>query len=77
MNKRDAILALTQRLSNERYKKSAAEVNALRTSQIGQGIRADKIRTYRERDNIVINHLNRKTARYRQVMKGKIDGLWD
>lgn len=43
-----------------------------RRDQIGKGNRGDKRRTYRVKDNIVIDHVTGKTARYKDIIKGKI-----
>lgn len=53
---------------------NAAEVKT-RNSQIGSGERSDKRRTYRERDDLVVDHITNKTARLKDVMKGKINLL--
>jgi peptide chain release factor 1 len=46
-------------------------------SQIGAGCRGDKIRTYREQDGIVTNHLTGKKASYSRVMKGFLEDIWN
>jgi len=76
-NKRAAIAALTDRLSLYQEKTELLNINSTRVDQIGAGLRGDKIRTYREKDNRVVNHENGKSARYRQVMNGNISVLWD
>lgn len=76
-NKREAIEALTLRLEQSRNKALLDKIDSIRSNQIGKGLRGDKIRTYREKDNRVTNHLNGKTARYYQVMKGNFVALWD
>lgn len=46
-----------------------------RNGQIGNGDRSDKKRTYRERDDRVIDHETGKSASLKQFMKGKLDLL--
>jgi len=46
-----------------------------RNSQIGNGERSDKKRTYREKDDRVIDHETEKSASFKQFMKGKLDLL--
>ncbi len=44
-----------------------------RREQIGSGSRHDaKIKTYREKDNVVANHLTGQKSRLTDVLKGKI-----
>jgi len=76
-NRRDAIAALSQQLALDRQASLQSDVNASRLEQIGLGLRGEKIRTYREKDNRVVNHLNGKTSSYRRVMKGQFAALWE
>lgn len=46
-----------------------------RNGQIGNGERSDKRRTYREKDDLVIDHISGKSARLKDIWKGKIDIL--
>ena len=43
--------------------------------QIGNGGRSDKKRTYRVKENLVVDHITGKSARFSDVIKGKIDLL--
>lgn len=76
-NRRDAIAALAQRLALNRQLSLHTDLNTSRLEQIGMGLRGEKIRTYRERDNRVVNHLNGKATTYRRVMKGHFSELWE
>ena len=51
------------------------EVVEERNSQIGNGERSDKKRTYREKDDRVIDHESGKSASLKQFMKGKLELL--
>lgn len=46
-----------------------------RNSQIGNGERCDKRRTYRDKEDLVIDHITNKTARLKDVWKGKLNLL--
>jgi peptide chain release factor 1 len=48
----------------------------IRANQIGEGERSDKRRTYREKDNLVIDHITGKKASWKDIMKGKIELLF-
>jgi len=51
-------------------------INNSRANQIGSGMRGDKIRTYRFRDNLVEDHRTGKSGRCSEIMKGRFDLLW-
>ena len=44
-------------------------------SQIGNGGRSNKKRTYRVKEDLVIDHISGKSARFSDVIKGKIELL--
>lgn len=46
-----------------------------RNGQIGNGERSDKKRTYREKDDLVIDHETGKQTSLKQFMKGKLELL--
>ena len=75
-NFKHALEALRVRLDNMLNENASANVNAQRRGQIGQGLRGDKIRTYRAQHDDVINHLNGKTCRYKSLMRGGFPDLW-
>lgn len=58
------------------YKTKAEEdyKNSIR-SQIGTGNRSDKKRTYRVKEDLVIDHISGKTARLSKVIRGNIELL--
>lgn len=47
-----------------------------RKSQVGSGMRGDKIRTYRFQDDVVQDHQTGKKGSVKRVMAGDIDLLW-
>ena len=47
-----------------------------RRSQVGSGMRGDKRRTYRERDDTVADHVTGKKASYERVLAGELELLW-
>lgn len=53
-----------------------AAVNQLRSSQIGLGMRADKRRTWRMRDDQVVDDVTGRSTTFTRAMKGYIDDLW-
>ncbi|WNO10887.1 peptide chain release factor-like protein [Teredinibacter sp. KSP-S5-2] len=76
-NKKLALEALERRLFNAAKASQNMDINTIRTEQIGIGLRGEKIRTYRQKDNLVINHVNGKTTRYTSIMKGNFNKLWE
>lgn len=71
-NERDAWKELTERV-NEFYQTGHVKEEVdKRRSQIGDGNRGDKRRTYRVRDNQVIDHISGKSAKFKDILRGKI-----
>lgn len=68
-----------QILENKLYelekKKTEDDIVSNRNTQIGSGERSDKRRTYRDKDDLVIDHLNNKSARLKDIIRGKINLL--
>ena len=74
-NKEDALTEIKKRV-NCFYKNGyEEEVVEERNNQIGNGERSDKKRTYREKDDKVIDHETGKTASLKQFMRGKLELL--
>lgn len=48
-----------------------------RKTQVGSGMRGDKIRTYRFQDDKVQDHTTNKTAGVKRVLAGNFDLLWN
>lgn len=55
--------------------KAAATERADRKAQVGSGMRGDKVRTYRVRDDIVTDHRSGRKARLRDVLAGRLEHL--
>jgi peptide chain release factor 1 len=75
-NRREARLLLEQRVIDHYTQKAASVREDLRRSQVGSGMRGDKIRTYREQDDTVVDHRTEKRCRLSDVQAGKLDKLW-
>jgi len=56
-----------------KYNKAIAQD---RKTQVGSGMRGDKIRTYRFQDDKVLDHVSNKTASVKKVLAGNFDLLW-
>ncbi len=74
-NKEEALEEINKRI-NYFYKTGhVEEVVEERNNQIGSGERSDKKRTYREKDDRVIDHETGKSASLKQFMRGKLELL--
>lgn len=49
---------------------------SIRREQVGLGEKADKRRTYRFQDDVVVDHTTGKRAKASRVMKGQFEMLW-
>lgn len=67
-----ALKDLKQRVQNSQVIRAHNSINNERQKQIGSGQRGDKIRTYREKDDIVIYHATGQKRRMSDVMNGDI-----
>lgn len=76
-NLREAKAAILSRLKSMRRSESRGIVERIRKSQVGSGMRGDKIRTYRFQDDSVHDHNTGRRAKCAKVMKGHFDLLWD
>lgn len=73
---RQARAALLERLSILAQTDTRGRQNMVRVDQVGTGMRADKRRTYRFRDDRVQDHLTGRSATCSAVMRGRFDLLW-
>jgi peptide chain release factor 1 len=75
-NKREAMRKLTERV-NHFYKTGHIEDEVEeRREQIGTGLRSDKRRTYRVKDDTVTDHVTGKSCSFKQFMKGNLELLF-
>lgn len=73
---RQARTALLARLNELTQSETHGRENRARADQVGTGMRADKRRTYRFRDDRVQDHLTGRSAACSAVMRGRFDLLW-
>ena len=70
--KKEIVSRVQAQVASEHYGKTAN----LRKTQVGTGMRGDKIRTYRFQDDVVKDHLTNKTSSVKRVLAGNFDLLW-
>jgi len=73
---RQAREALLDRLRTLSEGEAQGLENRARADQVGTGMRADKRRTYRFRDDRVLDHLTGQSAACSAVMRGRFELLW-
>ena len=71
-NKEDALKELKTRVNNFYKSGHMEESIEERREQIGKGDRSDKRRTYRVKDDLVVDHITNKTASLKDILKGRI-----
>lgn len=74
-NKLSAKALLMARMSEARDEAVASKVNGSRKSQVGSGMRGDKVITIRVQDDIVTHHGTGKRTTATRYMKGYVDDL--
>lgn len=74
-NKEEALEEITKRVNNFYRTGFDEESSGVRNNQIGSGERSDKKRTYRQKDDKVIDHETDKETSLKQFMKGKLELL--
>jgi peptide chain release factor 1 len=74
-NKEEALVELKKRVNDFYRSGHDNEASEQRKEQIGEGGRADKRRTYRVKDGVVIDHITEKTANIKDIYRGKIQLL--
>lgn len=72
-NRALALEEITKRVNHFYRTGHLQEESTVRKSQIGEGARSDKRRTYRVKDGIVIDHITNRTVGIRDVLRGRID----
>lgn len=68
---------MIEKLNGKLVANHYAEQSAERKSQIGSGMRGDKIRTYQIQHDIASDHRTGKKMSVAKFMKGDISDLWD
>lgn len=68
--------ALVEELKLSHNNEQANIQNSNRKTQIGSGMRGDKVRTFRFQDDQVVDHRTNKAASCKRVMKGEFNLLW-
>lgn len=71
-----AMEALLEAIAAGDAARDAARINSVRTDQIGVGMRADKRRTWRFRDDRVVDDVTGLSTSCSRALRGGIDALW-
>lgn len=74
-NEKEAWKILTERVNHFYKTGKIEEIVEIRKKQIGSGMRGDKRRTYREKNNMVIDHVNNKKGTLSQILRGELNIL--
>lgn len=74
-NRRTARELLEARVAEHFHATQNHAVNHLRKAQVGSGMRGDKIRTYREKDDTVTDHRSGRKCRLTDILDGKLEAL--
>jgi peptide chain release factor 1 len=74
-NKADALFVLKARLKEQQANKFYSNRADIRKQQVGSGMRGDKIRTIRVRDNKVTDHVLNKKISYKEYSRGDLSRL--
>ena len=72
----EAMAEIQRRIDELTQRQYNSNIARDRKSQVGSGMRGDKIRTYRFQDDSVQDHLTGNRAKCSQVLKGNLDLLW-
>ncbi len=76
-NKAVALKILTAKVNEQYLEQNDANYAAMRKSQLGDGGRSNKIRTYNFMESRVVDHrLGKKTSNIKAIMKGEFDLLF-
>lgn len=74
-NREIAYQRMYDKLKSIEDQKRYEKIKNYRNDQIGESGRGAKRRTYRVRDDMVIDHVTGKTCRWKDILKGKIELL--
>lgn len=72
-----AMTALNGTLDFQMHNESHSTTAVERKSQVGSGMRGDKIRTYRFQDNTTVDHRSEKRYQTTKILIGYFDLLWE
>lgn len=72
-NRRTARAVLESRVAEHFNRIKDGHLSQIRKGQVGSGMRGDKIRTYRERDDVATDHRTGNRAKLHLVMRGEIE----
>lgn len=75
-NRRTARELLEIRVKSFYEQQKYQTINKQRAEDRGSGMRGDKVRTYRERDDVVTDHRTDAKMRLKDVRTGKLEPLW-
>lgn len=75
-NRRTARAMLEARVSELFNKQAISKQAKDRQAKVGSGMRGDKVRTYREQDDQVVNELTGKRASLKKVRAGELGLIW-
>jgi peptide chain release factor 1 len=71
-----ALSNLEKKLNELKGRQTRGMMATMKKEQVGSGMRSDKVRTYRFRDDAVKDHRTGKDATCTAVMSGRFDKLW-
>jgi len=74
-NKALALNAMRAKLFSAQRGRNKDKKNAKRKSQVGRGARGDKVRTYCERKDLVVDHRTNKKSSLKKFLRGDIKDL--
>ena len=74
-NKERALALLRTRLAAAASERATDSRADSRRTQVGSGMRGDKVRTYRWQDDTVTDHQTGKRATLRRVLRGELEAL--
>lgn len=71
-----AMATLTSKIEESSRSDAHTAMASVKQKQMGTGMRGDKMRTYRFKEDSVTDHKSGRTATCKEVMRGSIDKLW-
>lgn len=74
-NKQEALRELKKRLQQIKSINENVAYNKVRKTQVGKGLRCEKVRTYSEKKDLVIDHRTGKRTSLKRFLRGHIDDL--